>query len=755
MVLALLVGLGGFPIAPSSVAAARSPRPAGLLDPEAFSGRFHRHDGDSAEINARRLNPAQARVRGASADEAELADLQSIALDPSQAPGSVLRSRPFLIGEESCPAFCVGDDPAEPFSEAGARARLVRFLERRGLPSATIEDALERYDDPTVGAIVPAPTLRAALLMLWAWDPYQVTIRAALDAENPTGMPYDAIVFGDIGYDDAVATLVGTADGTNAILVNEAFAAESPEQLASVLIHESMHDAVANSQQEEIAANILDTIAYAEFVLVDPSIAHQGTDLTRFNNGALLALLNSTGRAGPSHLGTEATPLGDVWLGNQLTSVDASSIRDAIAGDGFYATLPRTGSPGHPVLTALLSRMPDAGSLGPTPDYDETTLAAIDAGVGQILSPEDAVALAATLGLDIAGPVTEGVVAGPLATGTDDALAMRPFVPQEIASFAPGGAEFSTARLTEDEGRIALSSSFRRRDVPDGARTRILADYDDPAIRERIPDPALRVATLMLGAWSPWDVTRGVVLSGANPSGLPLAVRFASLPLDRPVAQVGAGADTGPAIVISDALRGEDPALLASYVVEGTLLRATDDETDENRPTTGNERLTAALLGTLAYADMVGLDPDLAAANTGGVLARNTDLLALLNSTAFFDEIPANADRLGFLAAPAGVSDILPGLYADAESFAAYVAAPDDDDSAGTTIDGGSADDQNILPSLSRYLTFAGVGDGSGNDPLSSDNYIAGLDAHMDRFLVPEEVLALARALRLGAAIPG
>jgi hypothetical protein len=164
-----------------------------------------------------------------------------------------------------------------------------------------------------------------------------------------------------------------------------------------------------------------------------------------------------------------------------------------------------------------------------------------------------------------------------------------------------------------------------------------------------------------------------------------------------------------------------------------------------NAEPSAEEAIAATLFGTLAYGQLLTLNPAVAEAATMWTIARNLDLLALLNSSAWPAEdglTPANAASMGFLSAPAGVPDILPGLDADAASFADYVIAKP---SAGEL---DSSADVVAPPVFERYLTFAGVG----AEPRFDGETMGELDARMGAFLSPNDVLLIADALRLGIA---
>ncbi len=669
-----------------------------------------------------------------SSDENEVADLVIVPIDPSADPDTILRSRPFVLGPGSIDAFPPDQRVPSVMTEDHARDRLKRFLRLRHLDSDVINGAVARYDDPAVQQIVPAPTLRAALLMLTGWDPYQISIDAILDGNNPSGAPFASVDFGTIEISEAIATIETGRSGRMRMILNSAYEHEPPEQFIPVIVHESLHGGGVNSRQEEVIANILDAICYSEVLLADPRVAAFGTDLTLFNNVEVLALLNSMGRAGGGELGISSSPLGDIFIGPNLNDFDAESIRAVIEADDFYGALPDRGSPGQPTFDALIGRFPNASRLGSTPDFNNAALAVIDGGVGAIISPAKAVQLATLLGLDM----TAGVSEGPVPTTAPTSLAERPFAPFNDDHFNRNEAQPAGKLLSEKAGRAALADALDVRQVTGSKRSRLLRQYSASATKDLVPDPSLRAAVSLLGATSPWDASMTAVLDGENSTKKPLQVRFADL--DGSTLVVRRSLDGHPAILINSWLKGESPALLSTYIVEGTLL-------SEDAPTE-DEAVAGALLGSLAYAAALLVDPDLAAGETWGVIERNRDLLALLNSSAWMTEGGVtNADSIGFLRASNGALDILPGLYADAPSFSAYIRAqPHIPQLAGQV-------SRAAQPVFDRYLSFAGIRvQPRGGDNSLDDQTMAALDARLGAFLTSDDALHLADNLALGVA---
>ncbi len=666
---------------------------------------------------------------GAAAQDDELADLTVVPIDTTADPEAIMRLRPFIIGPNATASFSRDATPIT-LSESNGRLRLGELLDGRGVAPARRDEALDRYDDPEVRKIIPAPSLRVAMLMMAGWVPYEAVVAALLDGENPSRNPVDRIDFGPTDPAGAVATDV-ERDGRTVITVNEMYAAEPPEQLMPVLVHESLHGD-QNSVEEEVAAHILDCVAYADVLLAFPDAASAGTELTAFNNATLLALLNSTGRGGPAQIGIEDALLGDVWLGPYLEEIDAASFRESVAGDEIYDGLVAGGSPGRQTLNALIARFPDASKLGPDPAFGDPLLTMIDRGIGDVVSPVQVVTLAETLGFDVIGGTTEGPVVVGLPPDPEIALSDRPFVPRDASLFDPRRAVIATRSIGEAEARVALTEALDRAKASGARRAATLHQFADPAIHRQISAPSLRSAALLLAGLRPWDNSLSAILQGGT------TVIFDDLPYAVPVARQVS--DDGHAIIIVNRdLKNEQPALLASYLVEGTLLPVSP----ARQPAGAGETVAAALLGVLAYGDLLTRTPELAAAATPATVQRNRELLTLLNSAGSGKP----NDRVGFLGTASG-DDVLPGLHDDASSFSDYI-----DHQRRLT---GAADGTSRFTGSSLwgdYLAAAGISPDPGHQ-MTDREALALIDRHLSALLPPADLYEIAQSLDLGIPDP-
>jgi hypothetical protein len=562
-----------------------------------------------------------------------------------------------------------------------------------------------------------------------------------LNGVNPSGAPFASVEFANTGFAEAVATLRVDTSGQFRLIVAQDFDGEPPEQLIPVIFHETLHGGGTNSRQEEVTANILDTICYGEVVLADPRVVEFGTELAVFNNVELVGLINSMGRAGGGQVGILSSPLGDVFVGLSFESFDVESFRAAIEGDDFYGSLPGDGSIAVPAYYTVMNRYPTTASLGDSVGYGEAGLAVIDRDVGTVLTPEKVREITITLGLGITGPVTEDTVAG----SDPGSLGERPFQPYDPGEFSLRGAEPQATPPTMDEAKSKLRSALKRAGAGNDERNRLAAVFDDPALGARISDPALRAAVLLLGISDPWLASSDAFING-DANVPPLSVSFADFANGQLVALApGQSNDQGDQVLLNSVLAGEPLEVLASYLIEGSILSSGDG-------TTG-EVVSARLLGTLWYGRMVLDRPGLVPLRSWGTIERNRDLLALVNSSAAPENLTGasidNAASFGFMAAANDAPDCLPGIYDDAPSFAEFVLSE-----VGSGYDDVTVSLQRASIS-ERYLGFAGIP--SGADSLDGTVFdaesLAALDASLGTFLTDDEMLAIVSAMGLRIAV--
>jgi hypothetical protein len=663
----------------------------------------------------------------------EIEDLLLAPVDDSRSPTAVLRSRPFVLPLYPSPLFTIGPENSEPWNDREAREALASFLElRHAAPDAT-KMALELFDRGSVKQVVPAPTLRAALLMLLDWKPYDAVIQSILFGANATSRPFTSVSFASLGAEGAVATLKMEV-GRNgiAMLVSDEYVGESPQQLVPVIVHESLHGEFSNSYEEELAANILDTIAYADVLLVDPESARAGTELSVFNNIQLYALLNSSGRGGGGNVGIATSPAGDVYVGHGLDRLDADSIRSGISMDPFYNQLPRGGSTAQETTAAIVGRFPGSDRLSEPLRYSESMLAVIDEGLPSILTPRRARTLAQTLELNLTSSVREFEASS--LSANELSLVDRPFLPEDPSLFDLNRIGRLRRPLTEDDAREALAAALRRNNVPASSISDALVLVQAPEIVDLVSDPQLRAALLIIDQLEPWNLLSSTVLDRNNSNPMRVQIAFGDLEAAAPA--VWDQSDGQPVIRVNSMLEGERPEILAAAVAEGALLEGTSPSEDQ--------AVAAAAISTALYINLVERDPDIVTDRTWGTVSRNRDALALLNSGQWSASSPSrNADSIGFLLAAGSAMDILPGVYIDASSFSAYILASPRTERAE------SNPPSNAPQSIVALLKFAGVAQDKASAMLVDEDLLNELDRHMDAFLPAPVATFVAQILDL------
>ncbi len=685
--------------------------------------------------------------RIASASNGELDHIQVLEIDPRSSPEKLLAARPFLVAGDGCPEFCIdGEVVRTRLDEAEARERLTDFLRIRDVQPESVTVALARFDAPETIAIVSNPALRASLLMMSDWDPYQAIVAAVLDGRNQSGRPFADVSFVDLGS-SAIAYLDASGDRYS-LRVNDAFATEAPETLVNVLVHEALHDPYVNSFHEEVIANILDGVAYAEMVLLRPDLATAGSTLTIYNNFALLALLNSSGAAGPDHLGVSTSRYGDVWIGDDLGQTDAGSLYDAIAGDSVYAALPPEGSRGNDALAALLRRFAGAPGPGARYGFDDTTLTLIDQRIGKVISPANAMALATALDLVLGSPYVEFSPdeIDPLPRSSEALLRSRPLVPRNSALFDPAlPSPNVTSSRTFESVRRELQEAIEALGVGHIEATPLLALYDSAG--DRLEDVTLR-ATWVLAATFPGAERLSGHLDG-TPGLLRLAttspVEFAPL-LHGTTFRVVDTRTGSHRIAVNRDLASAPLPLLAVTLIEALLSMPVATGVDLGM----DQAVLAAAVATVTYAQSVIATPDVVSLPTWLVTTNNHALLAMLNSAPvrLIGESDDPNRAIGLLDSAEGVADVLPNLYPDTRSYEADVQTrPGAPDLSATRHVSASPLAVAIVASL------AGVDPANMAPSPTYGELIAFLDARLGAILPPESVALLAGALDLGVIL--
>ena len=197
------------------------------------------------------------------------------------------------------------------------------------ITQATEDKAIKRFNNTTVKAIIPDANLRAGLLSLYGTIG-EPAISAMLDGTNLTGKSQTIIDFStDVAANAEVAETLVLDNGRLATLQSRPATPASLPGAGHKLAHEGIHQDKDNNQNEEIVANTIETMVYAQQLTVDSSIANAGTTLIKSDNDKLLAMLDS-GKASLPHVG-----ILDGSLKNNTKGVFAGSA--AISGGSYVS----------------------------------------------------------------------------------------------------------------------------------------------------------------------------------------------------------------------------------------------------------------------------------------------------------------------------------------------------------------------------------------------------------------------------------
>lgn len=297
------------------------------------------------------------------------------------------------------------------------RTNLVAFLNKKvaagTITQATANAAVTNYfDSSAVAAIAPNANIRAALASLvgTAGEP---AINSFIGKTNSTGKPYTLVQFGTVSSGTPVGETQLSPGGRLNLTINSTFAGEPFQVISATLAHEAMHQDPANNgngdlpagQDEEIIANAVETVVYAQQLLTDPTIAGNGSKLVVRTNTRLLALLNSGDKLFPYGGILQAPALsanGNVFPGGKANPGGFTGtatvpsfenwIRREYITRGFAATATPVSAVGQAILKNIV------GTKQTVTSFNATTETALDTS-NQLLTDINYIRLASYLKL--------------------------------------------------------------------------------------------------------------------------------------------------------------------------------------------------------------------------------------------------------------------------------------------------------------------------------------------------------------------
>lgn len=196
---------------------------------------------------------------------------------------------------DAAPVPAVADD--EP-SATSVRAALYTFLSKKVdtgvITAAQRSTAFEYFDDEDNGNVAPSANLRAAICSL-VGTIAEPALESFFGNSNQTKKPYAIITSSNelFGQDALVAETSTNSNNKLRCVLNPRYIGESFVSLSAVMAHEVIHQDDADPQNEEVVANTVEAVVWAQQVDVDQSFLRSGTELVAKQNARLLALINS------------------------------------------------------------------------------------------------------------------------------------------------------------------------------------------------------------------------------------------------------------------------------------------------------------------------------------------------------------------------------------------------------------------------------------------------------------------------------
>jgi hypothetical protein len=306
----------------------------------------------------------------------------------------------------------VAATPTQP-SEGAVLADLTQFLDAKvtagNISTQQRQTALDQFGDPTNSSLVPSANLRAAIVSL-VGTVAEPAISHLLDDDNVTGLKYTVIDFStEVSGSVVVAETKGNpTTGRLRTVFKPSFAGEPFQALGAILAHEALHQDLVgatpnlpNGQNEEIFTNVVETMVYAQHLLIDPSIAQAGTQLVTQQNGMLLAMLNSGAALFP-RVGMLVGPIlsGNVFPGgNSFAGGDYTSFENYVRRIYAARNFNNTDTDAPDLARQIKNNIRQVNETGAF-DFSTTQITQFD-NSQQIITDRAAVTLAAALDLQV------------------------------------------------------------------------------------------------------------------------------------------------------------------------------------------------------------------------------------------------------------------------------------------------------------------------------------------------------------------
>lgn len=274
-------------------------------------------------------------------------------------------------------------------AEGPVRAELeARLRIRPGITDEQVAAVLQQYDGDQLKKKVPDHRVRAGLLMLTGTSAGAAIGYIAADKVRSEA-PFQPLKTESLQKYGAFAVVMyNPFTAIMQMMIDTDLAADSLENIAVVLSHETLHSSLGGgSATEETLAMTSNTRVYEELLLFDPTIALNPTDFTRQSNELLLAVRNS-GRFNFPYGGT----LPRLGVDDALRGIGkqpALSFKDLLFAPDFYGQVTKTGDRGNEVLEAYYQRIAGTGDKQGYLRWDTSTLKLFDVALDHGFTDEN------------------------------------------------------------------------------------------------------------------------------------------------------------------------------------------------------------------------------------------------------------------------------------------------------------------------------------------------------------------------------
>lgn len=296
-------------------------------------------------------------------------------------------------------------------SDAEVTAELTAFLDAKvakgTLNPSRRDAALRLYNNPDNRIRIPNHNLRAAIASTRG-TLAEEAVDVFLGTANVTGKPYTFIDFAPTSDAAVIADTSITSQNRLEMRIKPTFSGEHFAALSAILAHESLHQDRTFTIQEEVVANLVQDVVYAQQLDVDPAVASEGTSLVQVLNTQQVALINSgrslfpvTGLlAGPILHGNRGVfPGGKLIPGGKYISYADYLTRQYESRGGTSGT-----SPGNATLDGYVARFADPQLPTPAPagPFSDELITRLDATLYPVLTNALVIRTANTLRMSVA-----------------------------------------------------------------------------------------------------------------------------------------------------------------------------------------------------------------------------------------------------------------------------------------------------------------------------------------------------------------